>query len=132
MAAVGLLGMLVVYAVNAALKDLVGVPRLVSYAVAIEASILHNFALNDRWTFRGRGRGKPLLRRLLDYHYSVAVGALTNYSAYQALTHLGLPDPLAIVVGVALGYAANYLLAEHHVWRVESLYSQKNPAVSRG
>ncbi len=119
MAFVGSLGILVLYLVNLLLMGL-GVPRLASYAAAIEASILHNFALNNLWTFRERGED-PLTLKLIKYHYSVALGALTNYSLYQLLTNIiGLADEPSIIVGVAAGYLTNYLLAEHHVWSVKA------------
>ncbi len=119
MAAVGLTGLAVLYTVNTVLLAL-GLHRLLTYAIAIEVSILNNFALNNLWTFRGRGRGKPLLLKALQYHYSVALGATVNYATYQVLSTLGIADPIAVVTGVALGYAANYTLAEHHVWTSES------------
>jgi dolichol-phosphate mannosyltransferase len=116
MACVGALGLLVLYLANTLLKDILGVTRLISYAVAIEVSILHNFTLNNVWTFRRRGR-RGILSKLLSYHYAVAAGALTNYAVYQLLTNVvGLHDLPSILVGVAAGYLVNYMLAEHHVW----------------
>lgn len=128
MAAVGALGVVVLYVVHV-LLGLLGLPRLISYAAAIEASILHNFALNNAWTFRGR-RGAGLARRLAAYHTAVAAGAAVNYTVYQLLAHLDVPDPAAVLTGVAAGYLANYLLAEHRVWGLAPTYRRVSPGAS--
>ncbi len=113
---VGSSGILVLYTVNKILS-LLGIPKTLSYAVAIETSILSNFTFNNLWTFRGRTL-KPLHRRLLEYHVAVAIGALVNYSVYQLLhVLLGIEELLSIITGVGLGFLANYTLSEHIVWK---------------
>ena len=94
-----------------------GLSEAVAGIIAIEASILSNFTLNDLWTFRSRRRGS-LLWRLVKYHLSVALGAIVMYSTYLTLTLLvGLSPYLSMFIGILLGFIANYSLSEIIVWR---------------
>ncbi len=85
--------------------------------LSIEASIISNFVLNDLWTFRSRRTGNWLWR-LVKYHLSVALGAIIMYGTYMTLIWwLSLNPYLAMLVGIILGFIANYLLSEVVVWR---------------
>lgn len=90
-------------------------PVWVSSPIAIEASILNNFVLNDLWTFRRRRTGR-WLSRLIKYHGAVAVGGVTNYVILLALTFTGLNPMAANLIGIVSGFTANYLLSEVAVW----------------
>ncbi|RLG74030.1 MAG: hypothetical protein DRO23_07705 [Thermoprotei archaeon] len=90
-------------------------PIYVASPIAIELSIINNFILNDIWTFK-RFRTGSLYMRLAKYHFAVAVGALVNYIILLLLTFLGIFYLLANLVGIFLGYLANYLLSELLVW----------------
>ncbi len=94
-----------------------GLNPMVSGLIAIEASILSNFTLNDLWTFRSRRTGS-FLWRMLKYHLSVALGAIIMYATYAGLVSLlGFNPYLAMLVGIILGFIANYLFSETIVWR---------------
>ena len=113
-ALVGLLGVIVNEGLLYCLVNL-GFMLGLAGAVAIESSILSNFFLNDLWTFRGKGEG-GMLARCLKYHGAVAVGALINYVVLLLLTSMGIGYLLANLIGIALGFVANYLLSELFVW----------------
>ena len=78
------------------LHDLLGFLPVVAAVCALEASVLWNFELNDRWTFRDRREESSRRRRLMKYHLVCALGITAN----------------AIVFGVlSVGFGVNYLLA---------------------
>lgn len=83
-AAVGLSGVAVNLGVLHLLAGVLGVGEILSSALAIEASILWNFALNDAVTFRDRrgiARAGPL-GRLLRYHAVSAVGGAVQLGTF--------------------------------------------------
>lgn len=55
--AVGALGILVQLASVGVLVGVLGIHYLVGSALAIEISVLHNFAWHERWTWKDRRRG---------------------------------------------------------------------------
>ena len=69
----------------------VGVTDTAASAVAIEVSILSNFVLNERWTFRDRadelGR-EGLWSRAVRFQLVSGVGALLQWSAFVGLNVL--------------------------------------------
>ncbi len=85
--------------------------------VAIEASILSNFALNNLWTFRHR-KGEHFHFKLAKYHGSVALGAAVNYITLTVLLASGLQLLVSNTVGILLGFFLNYLLSEKYVWKL--------------
>jgi len=111
---VGALGILVNMSLLYALVAR-GSPVYLASPIAIEASILSNFALNDLWTFRDR-RGGRWTWRCLKYHLSVLTGAIVNYATLVLLTALGSSYLVANMIGILLGYLANYLTSESLVW----------------
>jgi dolichol-phosphate mannosyltransferase len=114
-AAVGASGIIVNEGLLHALIHLA--PLQLAGALSIEASILSNFALNDRWTFKDR-RLSTWPARCARYHVAVALGALTNYMALLALTLLaGMHYLVANLVGILLGFMVNYAVSELFVWR---------------
>ncbi len=94
-----------------------GLGKAFAGLLSIEASIISNFILNDIWTFRSRRKGS-VLWRLVKYHLSVALGAIIMYSVYFALAvMIGFNPYASMLVGIILGFIANYLLSEIIVWR---------------
>lgn len=52
-------------------------------ALAIEVSIVNNFLLNDRWTFRDRRHPEsPFFRRAIHFHAVSLVGALVQFLVF--------------------------------------------------
>ena len=91
-------------------------PVLLASPIAIEASILNNFAWNDLWTFKDRRTGK-VTARCMSFHGAVLLGALTNYVTLLALAWLGLHYLIANLIGILLSFIVNYLFSETCVWR---------------
>jgi dolichol-phosphate mannosyltransferase len=90
---------------------------LLADAFSIEASIMSNFLLNNFWTF-GERKGERLLRKLVKYHGSVALGAAVNYATFAVLAALGIHIIIANTAGILLGFILNYLLSETFVWKL--------------
>ncbi|RLG60929.1 glycosyltransferase family 2 protein [Candidatus Geothermarchaeota archaeon] len=91
-------------------------PIIMASPLAIELSIVNNFVLNDIWTFKDKRTGN-LLMRLLRYHSAVIIGALVNYIALLSLIFVGVNYLLANLMGIILGFFANYACSEAFVWR---------------
>lgn len=122
-AAVGVLGVLVSEAVLHVAWRLIGVPYFASLVPAIEAGIINNYTINRAWTFRDRPT--PYAAGLARYHVAGLGGTLVTYAVSDALHYvLGINGYLAYIVGVLLGFLANYVLAESYVFR----NSQTTPA----
>lgn len=95
----------------------VSLPIYLSGLLAIETSILSNFSLNSLVTFRKEKVKGTILTRLGKYHVATAIGAFINYVTLLILTHLLNINPLtANLIGILLGFLANYTLSEHYVW----------------
>lgn len=105
---VGATGVLVNLSVLALMTEIVGLHYLVSAVIAIEASILSNFSLNDLWTFRDRRRGR-WWHRLARFN-TVSLGALfVNLLVLSALVEgFEIHYMLAEVVAIGVAFTANY------------------------
>jgi len=91
-------------------------PILIASGMAVEASIISNFSMNSVWTFRGRNGG-GLLLSLAKYNLVTIFGALTNIGVLALLVAIHMKYLAANLLGIALGFAANYVMAEGVVWR---------------
>jgi dolichol-phosphate mannosyltransferase len=105
----------------ALLYDVVGIYDLIAGAIAIELSILNNFILNERWTFRDRGHGgfSLWLKRCLAFHLSSGlVAMLAQLLTLFVLTRFaGFWDKLAYFIGIALGSLANYFICHRWIFK---------------
>jgi putative flippase GtrA len=82
---VGASGVLVNLGCLFAFADALGVQTNIASALAIEVSILSNFLLNDRWTFRDRRHAeRSLAKRAADFHLVSLVGAAMQLSVFVA------------------------------------------------
>ncbi len=127
-AAVGLSGVGVNLAALHVFAAVLRLPEIVSSALAIEASILWNFALHDAVTFRDRREGAAAgpLGRLWRYHVVSAVSALLQLGTFAAaasvLAHaggraeLGALRYVAQATGVAVGFAWNFTGSAGFAW----------------
>jgi len=101
--------------------------RNLAYALSVELSILSNFMLNDRWTFRDRCEGVAFKHRFFRFHVVSGVGFLINWGAFAllnwavergSLTLLGsmeimgkvhnLDDIFAAMIGIAAALTWNF------------------------
>lgn len=117
---VGVAGALLEQATLAALVELVAVAPALAAPVGKEASILLMFVLNDRFTFAGEGEdaARPLLSRLVRSHAVRAVGVTVAYLTFLALLYgAGVHYFLANPIGIAAGFAVNYVLENVVTWR---------------
>lgn len=115
-AVVGGSGVAVNLGALASLRTL-GIVHVMAAAVAIEVSVLWNFAWNDMWTFSDSRSGR-FGGRLARYHGATAAGLLTQYAVSVLLYWTLLPSSLpAQLVGIVAGFGANYLLSSSMVWK---------------
>lgn len=112
---VGLTGVAVNMGFLALFKEIFAIPIWLASVLAIELSILSNFALNDLWTWRDRHH-RNFFGRIWRYHLSVGLTAYgLNYPILLLLKYLvGTPYLLANFVGIALASVANFLI--NHFW----------------
>jgi putative flippase GtrA len=93
---------------------------LLASLLAMELSILVRFALNDAWTFRGRG-GSSFLTRLVQSNVSslgspvIALGCLNLMTPLLGISYL-----IANSFGIALGLAWNWAWSSRVIWRLEA------------
>lgn len=111
--------------------DLAGLPLVGASLLAVETSILWNFAWNNAWTFRGRG-GRSLAARFGRFHVASAAGMAINV-AVVVLGAFLLPDVsylLTNLAGIVLGSGLNFLLNLHWTWGVpaEEMPEPEEPA----
>jgi putative flippase GtrA len=139
-AAVGVSGIVVNLAVLELIAGVLRWPEVAASAAAIEASILSNFVLNDRFTFRDRRTG-GVLRRLVSFHAVTAVGALVQLGTFVAVSAvlvrtLGRPElgalrHVAQIAGIALAFGWNYLASVGLAWRAPGEAAVPAPSAAR-
>lgn len=112
-ALVGASGAVVNSAVLYALHEWSHLPLLVASVLAVEAAVISNYLLNDRWTFAARNRS---LRRFARFNLSSLGGLAVNVLAVSVLSRFGLHFLLANLIGIAAGFAANFALSSTWVW----------------
>lgn len=110
-----------------------GVDYYLASIVAIEASILWNFLLNDMITFSDRRTGR-LGERAFKFHVTVALGAVVQFVATAFLIAqvkgvnlvVAVVDPpnlpyveasMLNLVGIVLGFFLRFALSYAWVWR---------------
>ncbi len=92
---------------------------LAASALALEASILVRFTLNDQWTFHDC-HSKPYWRRLTESNLSSFGGPAISLLAVNLLTPLlGISYLIANSIGICFGLAWNWMWSSRVVWRPE-------------
>jgi|GEM_PF-3129421 len=101
------------------------IPNFVISAIATEISLVYNFALNDRYTFRLLAdMRKTWLQRLLRFHLPASVGfLLTLLIATTLNTQVHLKLVIAQTIAILIVVFVNY--AMHRFWT----YRTHTPAV---
>lgn len=117
--AVGGFGALVNLLVYGLLADGAHAPFLVAELFASEISILTNFSLNDRITFRRLpGHKRSWSVRCLRFHMTAVGGALVTICVSFTLLHFGLPklvaQACAIVIALAFNFTFHHLFTYRH------------------
>lgn len=117
---VGASGVLVNYAIYIPGTRWLAMAHEWAYVAALFVSILTNFLLNEVWTFADRrhGGGGGLARRLGQFYLVSLAGAVINWGIFWIAIHrFGLLDLLAILVGIAVATAWNFVLNALWTWR---------------
>ncbi len=115
---VGLSGMALNTAIVWVLVRGAHLPVLAASALATEVSILHNFLINDRWTFRAGLHSFTVRQRFLRFN-GVALGGLAvTAGLLDLLTNYGRLDLLpANLVAIGGAVAWNYVVNCRLTWR---------------
>jgi dolichol-phosphate mannosyltransferase len=93
-------------------------PIEIASLLAIEASILSNFILNNFWTFNKRQRQRSLLSRLLCFHAVCLAAGTTNYLGLLFFVKvLGVWDVLSNLIAIGFGVLLNYSLNSLWTWK---------------
>lgn len=115
---VGASGVLVNLGIYILLTRLFGIRLEIASPIAIETSILSNFALNHIFTFRKRQTETRLITKLARFHIASGLAGATNYLVLLGLVHLaGLWDILANLAGIAVGTLINYYINSRWTWK---------------
>jgi len=102
-------------------------PYDVYIVLATEISLLCNFVMNDRATFRSLGRQRPWPLRCLRFHGPASVGfMLTLVIAYLAYHFGHLPPVSAQAVAIIIVTFVNF--AMHRLWTYRSAHAGQKPS----
>ncbi|MBI5501279.1 MAG: GtrA family protein [Deltaproteobacteria bacterium] len=128
---VGGSGVFVNYGVYLPLTRWLHVLEESSQALSIAVSILTNFVLNEVWTFRDRRSGGAggFFRRLSQFYLVSLVGAAIQWGVAMPLCYrtLGVPDMLAVLIGIGVATGWNFLLNLIWTWKKSSAATPKPP-----
>lgn len=115
---VGISGVIVNFGILWWLTEIGGWYYLHSSLVAIELSILSNFALNDYWTFSDHHpKGRRLIHRAMLFNATYILGLVINVSTLWVLTeYANLYYLIANVGGIVLATFWNFAFSEKFVW----------------
>lgn len=87
--------------------------------MAILASMVVTFVLNERWTWQDRGTGQ-IWQRALMYAAINSGGLLINWLLLVSLENIGMHYLLANLVGAGCAAVWNYALNHALTWRQEA------------
>jgi dolichol-phosphate mannosyltransferase len=87
--------------------------------LAMEASLLFSFVVYRTfvWRLRGRDPQEILLKQLPMYHLSAGAGILARVAIFPVLQYLGVHYLINIAVGIVVGAALNFVLADRFVFK---------------
>lgn len=113
-AVVGGAGTVVNTAALYVLYDWGRLPIAAASAIAVELAVVHNYLLNDWWTFSVRA---PSLPRFVKFNVSMLGGLCVNVAVVWALVHTGVHFVPANLVAIGAAFAVNFALSVGWVWR---------------
>jgi dolichol-phosphate mannosyltransferase len=116
---VGIIGVVVNLGAYLFLNRYFQIPLEIASLIAIEASIVSNFLLNNYWTFKYRVKKLPMYRRLINFHIAAGVSGIFFYYLFFLFltTVLEINDVLSILVATATGTISNYTINSLWTWR---------------
>jgi putative flippase GtrA len=108
--------------------EIVGLYYLFSAAIGIEISIITNFILNEKWTFRDRSKGKKgILRRGVKFNAVSVAGLVINISVLFAFTeYLGIHYLTSNLIGICATFLWNYFVNLGWTWKSEKISEKKS------
>jgi len=98
------------------LTEVAGLFYLISGIIAIEASIISNFILNDIWTFKDRRCGS-FMNRMLKFNVARWLIIVVNLGILLGLTMLGMHYLIANLIGIIAATALTYTSSLKWVWK---------------
>ena len=101
-AGVGAIGLAVQLGALALLTAWAGLPAPIATAVAVELTVLHNFAWHERWTWRDRARTMPgrWPLRLARFHAASGLVSLAGQRFHAASGLVSLAGNVALTVAL--------------------------------
>lgn len=117
---VGLAGVVVQLGAFAALVRWLDAPIALATVAAVEAAVLHNFVLHQRWTWRDRPSSgmKETARRLLRFQTANGLVSLVgNVAITVALARAGLNPVAANLIAILVCSGLNFSAGEWLVFR---------------
>lgn len=94
-----------------------GVPgALVVLVPFLEASIIVNFILNDRFTFGSDRLKRNVKSRFFSFQGQTVVSRGINLAVFALLIGRGVLSPLSELIAVALAFGFNWLVGRHFTW----------------
>ena len=110
---VGLAGIFVNQGILALCTLILHWPLQISGLIAIEISILHNFFINNFWTWKDKN-DTPFIGRFLRFHLVTIISGSINYLILISLSEAGLHYLLANLIGIGAGTVINFFV--NHYW----------------
>jgi putative flippase GtrA len=93
-----------------------GMYFLTADALAIEVSILTNFAMNDLWTFRDTRTGHFAVR-LVKFNLLMLAGLVVNLVIVDIGTvYFGITPTIANLIGIGVAFFLRYALSVKYTW----------------
>lgn len=93
-----------------------GIPAPLANLLAMGASIISNFVLNDVWIFNSTKRGDDL-KRMLNYCLSLLSYVIVNFPAFILLIKFSLHILFIGLTGICWRSTADYIAATNFTWR---------------
>jgi putative flippase GtrA len=112
-AGVGCVGVGVNTGVLYVLDRLLGLPLVAASAIAVELAVISNYLMNERWTFATR---QVSFRRFVKFNIASLCGLTLNVAIVWSLARFGIYFLAANLVGIAVGFAGNFILSSIWVW----------------
>jgi putative flippase GtrA len=89
-------------------------PLLWASPASVELAIVHNYLLNDRWTFRW---SRPSLMRFVRFNLGALVAMVANVLVVGTLAAFGVHYLTGNLMGIGAGAALNFGVSRAWVWR---------------
>lgn len=116
-AIVGALGTVVNLVLLALLVEHSLTSPVTASVIATEISVIHNFLLNNFWTFGARRSGNSLFDRFFQFNLLAAGSILVNGAVVALLVQLDLWYLAAQAIGIACTWAINFFCANRLIFR---------------